>query len=226
MLSNRVFQICLLASLIAHSVILIQNSSLNPFFTSKKEQKIELSYVKIPKQPKKETKTESPSKDPFLKIPPKITLDKKIPPPFIDTDNKLKTNKSIALQNPVFSKPEFAKPDIIAIKKKITLPAIKMEQSNNPTYMGYYQLVREKIKRAAYQNYSRNETGEVYLSFIISSDGYIKEVHLIEDKSSSNPYLKEIALRSIKDASPFPNFPKDLDYPYLSFNVVVSFEIE
>lgn len=226
MFSNRVFQICLLVSLIAHGTILIVNTGLNPFPALKKEQKVELSYVKIPQKPKTETKAEHPGKDPFLKIPPKITLEKKIPPPFIDADNMLKANKSIAMQAPIFSKPVLAKPDIIAIKKKITLPALKMAQSNNPTYMGYYQLVREKIKRAAYQNYSRTETGEVYLSFIISNDGYLKEVHLVEDKSSSNPYLKEIALRSIKDASPFPNFPKELDYPYLSFNVVVSFEIE
>ncbi len=216
------FQICFLVSLIAHGAILIKNTGLNPFPALKKEQKVELSYVKIPQ----ETKTELLHKEPFLKIPQKITLEKKIPPPFIDTDKILKVNKSISPQNPVFSKPILTKPDIIAIKKRITLPAIKMEQFNNPTYMGYYQLVREKIKRAAYQNYSRSETGEVYLSFIISSDGYLKEVHLIEDKSSPNSYLREIALRSIKDASPFPNFPKELDYPYLSFNVVVSFEIE
>jgi TonB family protein len=86
--------------------------------------------------------------------------------------------------------------------------------------------VREKIRRAAYQNYTRIETGEVYVSFIISNDGYLKEIKLIPEKSSPIPYLRETALKSIKEASPFPNFPKDLDYPQLSFNVVISFEIE
>ena len=42
---------------------------------------------------------------------------------------------------------------------------------------------------------------------------------------SGNPYLRDIALRSIK-ASSFPNFPKELDYLQLTFNVVISFEIE
>jgi len=32
-------------------------------------------------------------------------------------------------------------------------------------------------------------------------------------------------LRSIKDANPFPPFPKDLNYPELTFNVVISFEV-
>lgn len=186
-----------------------------------------MSYVKIPPEAKREQKSELLRKEPFLKIPPKITLNKIIPPPFVNSENMLKADKTAAaLPTPAFSKPAFVKPDIIAIKKKITLPPVKTEKFDNPTYMSYYQIVREKIKRAAYQNYARDDTGEVYLSFIISSDGYLKEVQLIEEKSSPIPYLKEIALRSIKDASPFPNFPKELDYPYLSFNVVVSFEIE
>jgi len=35
-----------------------------------------------------------------------------------------------------------------------------------------------------------------------------------------------VAEKSIFDASPFPAFPKDLDYPELSFNVIISFQIE
>ena len=101
-----------------------------------------------------------------------------------------------------------------------------MDKINSPSYVQYYQIVREKIRRSAYYNYSRTEIGEVYISFIISSDGVLKETRLVEEKSCSSQYLRDIALRSIKDASPFPNFPKELDYPNLSFNVVISFEIE
>ena len=125
-----------------------------------------------------------------------------------------------------FSKPIFASSEITAIKKKITLPAIEMAKIDNPSYISYYQIVREKIRRSAYQNYTRNETGEVYVSFIISNDGYIKDVRLADEKTTANDYLKNIALRSIRDASPFPNFPKELDYPQLSFNIIISFEIE
>ena len=92
--------------------------------------------------------------------------------------------------------------------------------------MNYYQLVREKIRRCAYQNYSRTDTGEVYLTFIINSDGSLKDIRLVEEKSSAAGYLKDIALQSVKDASPFPPFSKELDYPKLTFNVVISFAIE
>jgi TonB family protein len=101
-----------------------------------------------------------------------------------------------------------------------------LDKINNPSYIGYYQIVREKIKRSAYQNYTGTEIGEVTVSFIVSSDGYLRDLRLVEEKSSSTEYLRETALRSIKDASPFPEFPKELDYPQLSFNLAITFEIE
>jgi TonB family protein len=226
MFSSRIFQITFLVSLIAHGAILLHNPDLTLFSPNKKEQKIEVSYVKPPAEAKTEVKNPLPKSEQFLKLPPQITADKRIPPPFIDMEGFFKGSKEISSRSPDFTKPAFIKPDIIAIKKKITLPPIDMDKINNPSYISYYQIVREKIRRAAYQNYTRTETGEVYLSFIISSDGYLREVRLLEEKSSGVAYLKEIALRSIKDASPFPNFPKELDYPQLSFNVVISFEIE
>jgi len=87
------------------------------------------------------------------------------------------------------------------------------------------QIVREKIKRALYHSYSGTDTGEVNVVFVVFNDGRLKEARVVEEKSSSNAYLKEISLRSLREASPFPPFPKQLDYPQLSFNVVISFEI-
>lgn len=227
MFSNRVFQIAFLISLITHGVILFQNSNLNLFPANKKEQKLEVSYVKTPQEAKTDLKTQNlPKKEPLLKLPSKITVEKSTPPPFIDKQNFFKQNSESILSESIFSKPAFIKPDVITVKKKIDLPPIDIDKINNPSYIGYYQIVREKIRRAAYQNYTRTETGEVYLSFIISSDGYLREMRLKEEKSSSSSYLRGIALRSIKDASPFPNFPKELDYLQLSFNVIISFEIE
>lgn len=232
MFSDRVFQITFLVSLIAHGVILFQNPNLGLFPTSKNEQKLEISYIKTPPEVKTHLKAQTlPKKEPFLKLPSEITGKKKTPPPFIDKEAMFKNIKAdsqqkMAFTKPTFIKPEITKPDVIAIKKKITLPPIDMNKINNPSYISYYQTVREKVKRAAYYNYNRAESGEVYVSFIVTSGGFLKDVRLIEERSSPNPYLRDIALRSIKDASPFPNFPKDLDYPNLSFNVIISFEIE
>ncbi len=230
MFSDRVFQITLLVSLAAHTVILFQNTNLNLFSNNKKDQNLEVSYIKELKKELEPLKAAAPlpvpKKELFLKLPPNITAKKGTPPPFIDKQDFFKKGNDNILPQFSVTKPAFINPDIIAIKKKITLPPIDIGKINNPTYISYYQIVREKIKRTAYQNYTRTETGEVYLSFIISCDGYLKEIKLSEEKSSASSYLKEISLRSVKDASPFPNFPKELDYPQLSFNVIISFEIE
>lgn len=226
MLSDRVFRIAIMVSLALHGVLLLGNPSLNVFSLKQKQDTVEVSYIKETKKPLEEKK-QSPSKmEPFLRLPPKITVDKKNPPPFMEKREVPGKNSAETLPKPAFEKPIFAKPDIIAVKKRITLPPVGLDKINNPSYISYYQIVREKIRRASYQNYTRTETGEVYLSFIISSDGYLKETLLSESKSSASPYLRAIALRSLKDASPFPKFPKELDYPQLSFNIVISFEIE
>ena len=228
MFSDKAFTITLALSVITHGIILFQNPNLNLsiFPKDKKEPVLEVSYVKSPQETKEYSKTTLSKKEPFLRLSSKITANKTNPPPFIDRESIFKKNREIISQKYVFTKPAFAKPDIIAVKKKITLPPIDLDKINNPSYISYYQIVREKIRRAAYQNYTRAEVGEAYLSFLIFSDGSLKAVQLIEEKSSPSTYLKEIALRSIKEASPFPNFPKELDYPQLSFNVVISFEIE
>ncbi len=228
MFSDRVFQIAFIISLIAHGVILVQNSNLNfPVLRQNKKQDLELKYVKAPPEEKKVIENQPLKKEPPLKLPLKITVDNRIPPPFIDKESIFKEkNKKIASGNQNLIKPALIKPDIIAIKRKITLPAIDIDKLNNPSYISYYQIIREKIKRAAYQNYTGSDVGEVAISFIVSNEGYLKEIRLIEEKSCPSAYLREVALKSIRDASAFPKFPKELDFQQLSFNLVITFEIE
>jgi TonB family protein len=230
-------------------VIILPRANFNPFTPAPKAQEIAVRYIKEnpavkspPRNfPESGRQKLMPVPEPFLKLDAKmVTGTKRAPLPYIEPENS--TGNSKVLSNGQerrglvsasqshkltgFSKPTFMNSQVLAIKKKISLPAIEMAKINNPSYISYYQIVREKIRRSAYQNYTHNETGEVYISFIITNDGYIKDVRLAEEKTMANDYLKNIALRSIKDASPFPNFPKELDYPQLSFNIIISFEIE
>jgi TonB family protein len=228
MLSERLFQITLVISFITHGVILLQNQNLSILPANRNLQNLEVSYVMPQKELEKSQKITQGAarKEPFLKLPEKITVNNRVPPPFIDKDSIFRNDNPALHPDFSLAKPAFPKPDILAIKKKITLPEIDMQKIDNPSYISYYQIVREKIKRAAYQNYTGKEIGEVTLSFIISSDGHLKDLHLIEEKSNPSAYLREIALRSVKDASNFPAFPKELDYPQLSFNLAITFEIE
>lgn len=228
MLSDKIFIITFVISAVLHGIILMQPSNfrLFPFQKKARELKeIEVSYLKIPQEIKEPQETRSDKNQPLPKPAPKV-LAHKPPPPFVDKESIFKRSKEALARKAPFTKPTFIKPDVISIKKKITLPPVDIDKINNPVYISYYQIIREKIKRAAYYNYSRSETGEVYLSFVVSSDGTLKEVRLVEEKSSTAPYLRDCALKSIKDASPFPVFPKELQYQQLSFNVIISFEIE
>jgi len=219
--SDKIFIIAILVSVAIHGAILFQPGFF-PSLLDKGKEEIAVSYLRIPpekKEPQKDVKYA-----PLPKSSSKMTVPKVSPPPFIDRESIFQQNKESLL--PKQTKPVFVTLDIIAVRKKIVLPALDVQKIRNPFYMNYYQIVREKIKHCAYNNYSQVEVGEVYLTFAISADGSLKEVRLIEEKSSSSTYLRGISLKSIQDASPFPPFPKDLDYPQLSFNVVISFEIE
>ncbi len=247
MVSGRLLRFTLVVSILVHGIIILPRANFNPFTPAPKAQEIAVRYIKENPRAMPLLKNSSgpsrqrlmPSSEPFLKLDSMIiTGTRRAPLPYVEQENSSGSSKVLSnrLENnslvidshkPTgFSKPTFINSEVMAIKKKITLPAIEMAKIDNPSYISYYQIVREKIRRSAYQNYTHNETGEVYVSFIISNDGYIKDARLVEEKTTISDYLKNIALRSIRDASPFPNFPKELDYPQLSFNIIISFEIE
>ncbi|MEW6101821.1 MAG: TonB family protein [Candidatus Omnitrophota bacterium] len=222
--SNRVFQITFLISLAAHAGALLQSSGLSLFSRIKNEQNLEVSYLKeMPKTDlKNEPKEALRKREPLFDIPIKIAQSKKIPPPFGEKG----IGESLKAE---LMKPALSKPDILAIKKKISLPAMKMDvdKINNPSYISYHSNVREKIKRVAYHSYTGQEEGQVTISFLVAKNGYLRDLRIVEGPSSSkSSYLRDIALNIIKVASPFPEFPASLDYPQLSFNLTIIFEVE
>lgn len=227
MFENKVFKFTLLISLLVHGAILSRTANFPIFPSSKKENKeVEVAYLKPPEEKQMSAKIDKAKAEPFLKIPSKISMGKKLPPPFVSKEDIFKKSKGHLEQISAFSKPTVARPDLISVKKKITLPPIDRTKIKNPSYISYYQIVREKIKRSAYQNYTGKEEGEVTVSFVISKDGKLQDMRITDDKSSPSTYLREITIESINDASSFPEFPQELDYPELSFTIAISFETE
>jgi len=229
--SDRILPIAFLISFTFHTAVLLLGSGLtflNPL-GERKPQKMEVRYIKPVKQYKQ---YKGPAQrtmddiDPFLKLPTKITARETSLVPSVNREDIFRPAREASIPKVSFTKPAFIKPEFITVKTNITLSPNETEKSDSPAYISHSQFVREKIKRCLYQNYGRMETGQVYLSFVLSKDGFLRNVRLVEEKSSPSGYLRTIALQSIKDAAPFPDFPKDLDYDRLSFNVVISFEIE
>ncbi|MDD5595299.1 MAG: energy transducer TonB [Candidatus Omnitrophica bacterium] len=188
---------------------------------------MEVHYIKPLKQYKRGPAQRTMENiDPLLKLPTKITARETSFTPSVNKEDIFRPAKETNIPKISFTKPAFIKPEFITVKTKITLSPNETEKSDSPAYISHSQIVREKIKRCLYQNYNRMETGQVFLSFVLSKDGFLRNVRLVDEKSSPSGYLRTIALQSIKDAAPFPDFPKELDYDQLSFNVVISFEIE
>ncbi|MDD5566314.1 MAG: hypothetical protein PHG31_05450 [Candidatus Omnitrophica bacterium] len=231
MLSDKAFQIAFLVSFVIHGLAFIRTPHFDIALPDKKPSRMEIVYVKNSPHNNDRPRPSLARRAEEVDMLSKLPLRKPAPPPFINDESLMGPERRSQLASSDFSnlplvRPEVIKPDIIAIKKKISLPPLDPGKITSNSYMSYYQIVREKIKRAAYQNYIRNDTGDVYLSFVIARDGSLREVKLHEDKSTGGFYLREVALRSIRNSAPFPSFPKELDYPQLSFNIIISFSIE
>ncbi len=112
--------------------------------------------------------------------------------------------------------------------RRISIPTVKIGKISNPDYLSYNNNIRRRIKQQAYIyiKHPDFQSGEVYLTFILVSTGALKEIKIIEEKTSANSYLHDVGRRSVEGASPFPPFPKKLNYPELTFNVVISFEVQ
>ncbi|MCQ9207904.1 MAG: TonB family protein [Omnitrophica bacterium] len=109
---------------------------------------------------------------------------------------------------------------------KIEIPP-ELPKEKEALYLDYYRSIREKIRELVLENYPRYVAcGEVRLYFILSSDGRLKQIKILQERSSPNRILKEVASKSVRQAAPFLPFPKELNQAQLSFNVVISFELE
>ncbi len=98
------------------------------------------------------------------------------------------------------------------------------ELEKNDAYMNYYRLIREKIKANAYHNYNSKREGEVLINFMVLASGLLQDI-AFDQKSVASDVLKKIALKSVGESSPFPEFPEELkQYSYLRFNISIYFK--
>ncbi|MFO8052758.1 MAG: TonB family protein [Candidatus Omnitrophota bacterium] len=98
----------------------------------------------------------------------------------------------------------------------------KLQKSS--AYMNYYRIIREKIRKKAYQSYKGQDQGKIYLNFNITSNGSLEAIQLMGQSAKSSE-LKKIAISSIKESTPFPSFPEGLEeYSQLQFNISIHFK--
>lgn len=226
MTENKIFSYALAVSLIIHAAVFIRFSFHHPRLLKETIRPLELTYQPVKAvSPKPEPQVKPPSVDSRM-ASSKIPLENRIQngPPLI----KVETIHEWSLPPSQWQmdKSRSVRIDPRPVERKISVPELKTEKINNPVYLDYYQIVRNRIKDRAYRNYARMDAGEVYLTFVLASNGSLKQIKLIDEKTSAGAYLKDVGLKSIRESSPFPSFPHNLAYPELSFNVIISFEVK
>ncbi len=223
---SKIFYYALATSFLIHINVLVLLLCSSTFFLKKSLRSIQITYLSMREAPSK--MKVSPS------TPPKSIKEKKLAPP-ADIFSKREVASSPLVQEMTKTgdkleiyKKERAKMRLVDVKREVSVPVLKSEKITNPKYLSYTEKIRGKIRERAYAyiNASEFQEGEVYLTFVLLSNGILKDVKIIDEKTSANSYLRDAGLKSVTESSPFSSFPEDLNYPELTFNVVISFEIK
>jgi len=214
---NRSFHLALLFSIVAHSIFFTGVPRLSFLPSRKATEQLKITYYKIKEEPKKEaiSKTAPPILEKLPEIKKEEILKKPRPPVKNKTRDRPSSRRVIVVKKQ---------------KEKKFETVIKEEQDEvkRATYISYYRAVREKIRQRADRNYPKRRSlgeGEVYLSFVVSSNGELLQVAVLDKKSATDSLLRRIAINSVRDASPFPAFPKGMRQYQINFNVIISFEL-
>ncbi len=104
----------------------------------------------------------------------------------------------------------------------VARPRKKIKARKSPS-KSYSDLVRGLVYQKARTNYPRSDIrGNVYVAFDLASDGSLKgEPRVLGD---AKDVLKQLAVKSVYEAAPFPPFPSGLKKPKETFKVLVSYK--
>lgn len=197
----------------------------NMDYSRRTEKNMEIIYQTQARQPKQIAKMTGAGvrslQPKERRVDPKILAKKEtLATPFLKSSEK----KPVSLES---KHKEFRRSPLHEGKRFVSIPLLDSGKISNPKYLNYHEHIRNKIRSRAYLyvNSPEFDVGEVYLTFVLLADGALKQIKIIEEKTDANSFLRTVGLRSVKESSPFPSFPEDLEYPELSFNVIISFKI-
>lgn len=230
--SQITFPIALGLSLFFHAALFF-SSAIAPEVTQQRTlNEIEVNYIKVKPTRlflRKELPKDSLLKDNDLTVPGQsLILSEKdqIPVKGIFSDENQPKDLFLKSRNSI-SKPPIPKSDFIG-KRTITLSALELDVSLakplGPAYLTYNNFLHERIRHCLDVKYANvHEKGLVCLRFAVSAEGILLEYRIVEEKTKANERLKRIAVESLKDASPFPRFPKEWGISTLTYGVNIHF---
>jgi type II secretory pathway component GspD/PulD (secretin) len=90
------------------------------------------------------------------------------------------------------------------------------------TVPDYYAIISKKINEVAKINSPVGKKGKVDIRFIVSSQGYLVEEPQVI--SATDNFLIPFSIKAVKDAAPFPYFPRDLKKATQTFRISLFYE--
>lgn len=232
---NKPFRYALILSVIFHAIAAANWPFYGRLFSVKDQFKeIEITYVKVNEPP-----AAAPKK-------PEGAVRKSLPQPESAQPAKIVSEELPKAGQP--KKPEAAvqKKDIAAEKKDETIiekklvfekkaavtikpVAVKTATTASVGLSGlrlvppsYAHTVRSRIIENLDSD-DPGEEGDVFVKFVITLNGELKDVSIIDEKSSNSGVLRRMAFEAVRDSSPFPKFPKDVSTPEVAFTCQISF---
>lgn len=221
MVKDRIFTTALFISLGVHTVFLFNLPLTNRVFLKnvRPYNKLEVTYYNI-KEPAKLLSAISPKN---LPIDPVDNFNKKFGLP--------SKKQTASKKEPILEQKKKIESTSV-IRETFNVPKavvtdLKSDLKNKAGYDNYYRIVREKIRRAALLNRPADfQEGSTYLAFSVKKDGSLEGLKIISSKTIASAILKEAALKSVRDASPFPPLPNELNQDSIHFSVIISFVLD
>lgn len=112
-----------------------------------------------------------------------------------------------------------------ADRSVIDLANLVEAAAGNPVLLSYFSMIRERIQQTANQrDWVAGHAGEgvVYISFVLASDGRIRQAAVVPGRSAGVGTLQDVAVTIVQTAAPFPPFPPSIPDP--SKTIVVPLE--
>ncbi|MFA4992215.1 MAG: TonB family protein [Candidatus Omnitrophota bacterium] len=219
MAENKIFQFALLTSILIHFVFFLGFPHIS-FMPSKRAlDTLRITYYKLKDPPKK-----------LVGQKPRY-VSAKLPEIKKEEISKPQQAAKALEKAPEKSIQPKASAQVKEVKEKRfeSIVSEEADKAKKAAYISYYRAVREKIRQCADNNYPQSGNlgeGEVFLSFVVASNGELLQVRVVDERSVNNNPLKNIAINSVRDASPFAAFPPGMNQYQITFNVIISFELE
>lgn len=103
-----------------------------------------------------------------------------------------------------------------------TNPSSLPSPLENRVFLDYYKLITDKINQFARLNPPKDKKGEVSLDFTVSYDGSLRSGPTVINTTDSS--LTFYAIYAVRDALPFPSFPKGLGKKEENFHITIAYK--